>query len=443
MAELALTVDQMRQRDVGRNFARIDGTLFKALNIKEGDPILLSGGRKTVAIAMAHLLKPTRKEKNKVQIDGFTRKNAGVGVGDKVKISAVNVHNADAIVIAPVDMRLNVDDDFTNFVRNRLEGRFVCQGDEILVMMLGHAIPFTLVRGSPHSDALCINSDTKVSILNDPVEMSGKEDLAQKLTGDFRMLLRHEWLKVVSSRLSVSNVTFSIAGTGITEDSEERVLEQAKKIVDDTLRPVDIVINFYSENDENIGTLPWLRSDVLGNVSASYPDIQIPPALRYQPVSTDVRFSTSRMRRCFKTGLKECPKEIKFSPKMVFVAMPFRPDFQDLYKYAIRPALEDVGFEIWKADEKISNIDVMCKICHGIQECSYVLANISDWNPNVLFEMGLAYGLGKNVVLIKDRKRNVPVDLKGLEYVDYENIDDLRRNITAFFRSVGKSLKCS
>ena len=239
----------------------------------------------------------------------------------------------------------------------------------------------------------------------------------------------------------VSHVTFSIAETGITEDSEERVLEQAKKVVDDTLRPVNVVVNFYSENGENIGTLPWLRSDVLGNVSASYPDIQIPPALRYQPVSTDARFSTSRMRRCFKTGLKECPKEIKFSPKMVFVAMPFRPDFQDLYKYAIRPALEDVGFEIWKADEKISNIDVMCKICHGIQECSYVLANISDWNPNVLFEMGLAYGLGKNVVLIKDRKRTVPVDLKGLEYVDYENIDDLRRNITAFFRSVGKSLK--
>ena len=72
MAGLALTVDEMRQRDVGRNFARIDGTLFKTLNIKEGDPILLSGGRKTVARAMAHQLKRTHQQKNKVQIDGFS-----------------------------------------------------------------------------------------------------------------------------------------------------------------------------------------------------------------------------------------------------------------------------------------------------------------------------------------------------------------------------------
>jgi nucleoside 2-deoxyribosyltransferase len=102
-----------------------------------------------------------------------------------------------------------------------------------------------------------------------------------------------------------------------------------------------------------------------------------------------------------------CPKEAKLSPRSVFVATPFSVDFQDSYKYAVRPALEEMGFNAWKADEHLGNIDIMCKMCQAIQECSYVVANISDWNANVLFEIGLAYGIGKKVIMVKNKTRSI------------------------------------
>jgi len=72
-----------------------------------------------------------------------------------------------SITLAPVDMRLNVDEDFTNFVRNRLMERTLVEGDTTLVMMLGHAIPFTTTKTRPHG-IVKVTAETKLTILNEP-----------------------------------------------------------------------------------------------------------------------------------------------------------------------------------------------------------------------------------------------------------------------------------
>jgi transitional endoplasmic reticulum ATPase len=64
-------------------------------------------------------------------------------------------------------MRLNVDQDFTNFVKNRLMERTFVEGDTTLVMMLGHAIPFTVTKSRPHG-IVRIAKNTNLQILNEP-----------------------------------------------------------------------------------------------------------------------------------------------------------------------------------------------------------------------------------------------------------------------------------
>lgn len=135
---------------------------------------------------------------------------------------------------------------------------------------------------------------------------------------------------------------------------------------------------------------------------------------------------------CFKIGAT-CSKEIMVKPNRVFIGMPFRKKFADVYTHGIVSTLEKINLESWKADEEPSNIDIMCKICEHLQESQYVIINITGWNPNVLFELGLAYGLGKTVVLIKDKESGVPVDLKGMEYIEYESSEDLSRSLKKFF----------
>jgi transitional endoplasmic reticulum ATPase len=88
-------------------------------------------------------------------------------MNEYVIVRAAKVKPAMSITLAPVDMRLNVDEDFTNFVRNRLMERTLVEGDTTLVMMLGHAIPFTTTKTRPHG-IVKVTAETKLTILNEP-----------------------------------------------------------------------------------------------------------------------------------------------------------------------------------------------------------------------------------------------------------------------------------
>jgi hypothetical protein len=140
------------------------------------------------------------------------------------------------------------------------------------------------------------------------------------------------------------------------------------------------------------------------------------------------------MPYCFKVGVAGCPKQVQLDSQQVFVGMPFRDEFEDAYQYGIHRPLEELGFKVWRADEEPKNIDLMCKICEGLQSSRYAVLNISGWNANVLFELGLAYGLGRETLIIKDRESQVPTDLKGIEYFEYGHSGELREKLLEFFR---------
>ncbi|MCK4424157.1 CDC48 family AAA ATPase [Candidatus Bathyarchaeota archaeon] len=165
MSEVQLRVGDARQRDVGRGIARVDQQTMQKLGISAGDVIEIVGKRTTSAIAWPAYSEDQNREI--IRIDGFTRKNAGVAINEYVVIKPAKVKGALNVTLAPVDMRLNVDEDFTNFVRNRLMERTLMEGDTTLVMMLGHAIPFTVTKIRPHG-IVKVTAETRLSILNEP-----------------------------------------------------------------------------------------------------------------------------------------------------------------------------------------------------------------------------------------------------------------------------------
>ena len=165
MSEVPLRVGDAKQRDVGRGIARIDQETMKKLGVSAGDVIEIIGKRATSAIAW-----PAYSEdqgRGIIRIDGLTRKNAGVALNEYVTVRRGKVKEAIHIVLAPIDMRLNVDEDFTNFVKNRLMERTFIEGDSTLVMMLGHAIPFTVVKTRPKG-IVRVTYNTTLQILSEP-----------------------------------------------------------------------------------------------------------------------------------------------------------------------------------------------------------------------------------------------------------------------------------
>jgi transitional endoplasmic reticulum ATPase len=165
MSEVQLKVGDARQRDVGRGIARVNQKTMQKLGISAGDVIEILGKRNTAAIAWPAYSEDQDKEI--MRIDGFSRKNSGVAINEYVIIRPGKVKNATSVVLAPIDMRLNVDQDFTNFVKNRLMERTFVEADTTLVMMLGHAIPFTVTKTRPHG-IVRMTYETNLQILAEP-----------------------------------------------------------------------------------------------------------------------------------------------------------------------------------------------------------------------------------------------------------------------------------
>jgi transitional endoplasmic reticulum ATPase len=138
---------------------------MQKLGISAGDVIEICGKRTTSAIAWPAYSEDQNRDI--LRIDGFSRKNAGVAINEYVLVKPAKVKTALSITLAPVDMRLNVDEDFTNFVKNRLMERTLVEGDTTLVMMLGHSIPFTVTKTRPHG-IIKVTAETRLTILNEP-----------------------------------------------------------------------------------------------------------------------------------------------------------------------------------------------------------------------------------------------------------------------------------
>lgn len=200
MSEVQLRVLDSRQRDVARGIARIDQRTMQKLGVSSGDVIEILGKKKTSAIAWPAYSED--QDPGIMRIDGFLRKNAGVSINEYVVVRRAEVKNAMSIVLAPVDMRMNFDEDFANFVKNRLMDRTFVEGDTTLVMMLGHSVQFTVAKTQSHG-IVKMTHDTRLQILTEPAaeakgvprttyeDLGGLEEEIQRIREMVELPMRH------------------------------------------------------------------------------------------------------------------------------------------------------------------------------------------------------------------------------------------------------------
>jgi nucleoside 2-deoxyribosyltransferase len=133
--------------------------------------------------------------------------------------------------------------------------------------------------------------------------------------------------------------------------------------------------------------------------------------------------------RCFKTG-GPCTVDVQEKPRSIFVIMPFAEAFDDMYELGIKASVEALGWECRRADEMIHNRDIMCQVCQGIRQARFVIADLTDQNANVFYELGMAHALEKNVVLLAQDVGDVPFDLRQMNIIEYAMILPLRQRLT-------------
>lgn len=115
------------------------------------------------------------------------------------------------------------------------------------------------------------------------------------------------------------------------------------------------------------------------------------------------------------------------SPKpFVFVLMPFREEYDDVYNLGIKPACEKAGAIVERLDDQIFTENMLQRIYSQIAEADILVADLSEQNPNVFYELGYAHALQKPVILLTKRSGDIPFDLKHYPHIVYKGrITDL------------------
>lgn len=137
----------------------------------------------------------------------------------------------------------------------------------------------------------------------------------------------------------------------------------------------------------------------------------------------------------------------KATEKRCFVMMPFsdqgdypKGHFTKVYEQIFMPAIIKAGYKPYRVDENTISDSIINKIFEGVQNCEMALCDLSNRNPNVLYELGLRQAYNKPVVLVKDEKTENIFDVSVISTVPY-NSNRLYENVLEAQEKICESLK--
>jgi ankyrin repeat protein/serine/threonine protein kinase len=163
---LKFKVSEAGQRDVGKKIARLSERAMAKLGVQFGDYIEVSGPNATTV--MQAFPASDDIDDDEIRIDGYVRKNIGVGIGDEVIVRRANVTPANKVVLAPTQP-IRFDYSFVEYVKDQLIDKPVTKGDIIPIPVYTGIVELVVVSTQP-SNYVHITPDTNVEIKEEPVK---------------------------------------------------------------------------------------------------------------------------------------------------------------------------------------------------------------------------------------------------------------------------------
>ena len=161
--ELLLRVAEGERADVGSARARMSSADRDELGVQIGDLIELIGSKRTIARVW-----PSRyEEKGVIRIDKYIRRNAGVSIGDVIKVRRAPIKLAKKVVIAPTT-RIRFGEDFIRYVHERLLNIPISRGDMVIIPVLGQALEMVATQVIPGPYGV-VSENTDVVVRSEPI----------------------------------------------------------------------------------------------------------------------------------------------------------------------------------------------------------------------------------------------------------------------------------
>lgn len=125
--------------------------------------------------------------------------------------------------------------------------------------------------------------------------------------------------------------------------------------------------------------------------------------------------------------------------KVCFVITPIGDNNSDIRRHidgiidgAIEPALGE-KYEIEVAHRKYEIGSINDRVIRSVFEADLVVANLTNTNPNVMFELAIRYSFGKPAIVIAEEGTKLPFDVVDENTIFYRNdptgANELKQNI--------------
>lgn len=136
------------------------------------------------------------------------------------------------------------------------------------------------------------------------------------------------------------------------------------------------------------------------------------------------------------------PTSEPFDPDLVAVMMPFSPAFSAVYE-SLKEGIEAAGMRCLRADDIWERDHILDDVLSLIWRARVVIADLSEKNPNVFYETGIAHTLGRDTILVAQSMSDIPFDLQGIRALKYLNNGEgraaLSRGITSRLNTITTS----
>ena len=123
----------------------------------------------------------------------------------------------------------------------------------------------------------------------------------------------------------------------------------------------------------------------------------------------------------------------------VAVMMPFQQELYPVYE-AIKAACGGQLLQTRRVDEIYGHKPISDDVCATIAQSQLVISDLTGRNPNVLYEIGIAHTLDRDVIMITQNSEDIPFGLKHWRYVHYlqngEGLEQLKQDLGETIRAV-------
>lgn len=106
----------------------------------------------------------------------------------------------------------------------------------------------------------------------------------------------------------------------------------------------------------------------------------------------------------------------------------------------MKAGIEAAGMRCLRTDDIWERDHILDDVLTLIWRARVVTADLSEKNPNVFYETGIAHTLGRDTILVAQFMNDIPFDLQGIQAIKYLNNGEggaeLSRGITSRLKTI-------